>query len=42
MAEAIGRVTIASKYSPDMTQHGLLGSEEVVKDSEKQFLAKWK
>lgn len=42
MAEALGRTTPASKYSPDMSQHGLLGSKSVVKEHEKQFLALWK
>jgi betaine-homocysteine S-methyltransferase len=41
MAEALGRVTPASKYSPDMGKHGLLGGDGVVKSSEKKFLAKW-
>ncbi|HEX7042948.1 MAG TPA: homocysteine S-methyltransferase family protein [Patescibacteria group bacterium] len=42
MAEALGRTVIASKYSPDMTQHGLLGNTKVVKKHEKQFLQLWK
>ncbi|HSX16738.1 MAG TPA: homocysteine S-methyltransferase family protein [Patescibacteria group bacterium] len=42
MAEALGRTTTASKYSPDMSQHGLLGLDGVVKKSEKQFLKHWK
>ena len=41
LAEAVGRVTPASRYSPDMSQHGLLGADKVVRKSEKQFLAKW-
>jgi betaine-homocysteine S-methyltransferase len=42
MAEALGRVVPASKYSPDMTQHGLVGTDKVVKKHEKKFLKKWK
>lgn len=42
MAEALGRVVTASRYSPDMTQHGLLGDDKVVKHHEKKFLKEWK
>jgi betaine-homocysteine S-methyltransferase len=42
MAEALGRVVPASKYSPDMTQHGMLGNKEIVKKHEKKFLKEWK
>lgn len=42
MAEALGRTVPASKYSPDMSKHGLLGSDKVVKQHEKQFLKSWK
>jgi betaine-homocysteine S-methyltransferase len=42
MAEALGKPAAASRYSPDMTQHGLLGAETVVQDHEKQYLAKWR
>ena len=42
MAEALHMTVPASKYSPDMTQHGLLGSDTVVKTYEKKFLKKWK
>jgi betaine-homocysteine S-methyltransferase len=41
IAEALGRTAPASKYSPDLTQHSLLGSEGFVKKSEKQFLEQW-
>ena len=41
MAEALGRQPQASRYSPDMSRHGLLGSATVVKAHEKQFLAQW-
>lgn len=41
MAEALGRTVSASRYSPDLSQHSLLGSGTFVKDSEKQFLDKW-
>ncbi len=41
MAEALGRTPPASKYSADFSQHGLLGTDAVVKDHEKQFLEQW-
>lgn len=41
VAEALGRITPASKYSPDLSQHSLLGTDEFVKQSEKQFLGAW-
>jgi betaine-homocysteine S-methyltransferase len=34
MAEALGRVTPASKYSPDLSQHALLGTAGFVRGSE--------
>lgn len=40
MAEALGRITPASRYSPDLSQHGLLGKQ--VAAHEKQFLKLWK
>lgn len=42
MAEALGRTVPASRYSPDMSQHGLLGSKKVVGEHEQKFLKKWK
>jgi betaine-homocysteine S-methyltransferase len=42
MAEALGRKVPASKYSPDITQHGLFGNEKVVKKRDKQFLSQRK
>ncbi len=42
MAEALGRIVPASRYSPDMTQHGILGANKVVRQHEKAFLGKWK
>lgn len=41
MAEALGRTPPASRYSPDLSQHSLLGSKKFVKQSEKQFLENW-
>ncbi len=41
VAEALGRITPASKYSPDLSQHALLGTKNFVKSSEKQFLEQW-
>ncbi|MGH7203867.1 MAG: homocysteine S-methyltransferase family protein, partial [Candidatus Levyibacteriota bacterium] len=34
MAEALGRTVLASKYSPDITQHGHYGAKKVVKEHE--------
>jgi len=41
LAEAVGKHPPASRYSPDMSLHGLLGSSKVVRTSERQFLDKW-
>jgi betaine-homocysteine S-methyltransferase len=42
MAESLGRTVPASRYSADMSLHGLLGSDKVVKKHERKFLKKWK
>jgi betaine-homocysteine S-methyltransferase len=42
MAEALGRVVPASKYSPDMSQHGLFGDDKIVRNHEKKFQKKKK
>ncbi|MGH7204416.1 MAG: homocysteine S-methyltransferase family protein [Candidatus Levyibacteriota bacterium] len=42
MAEALGRTVPASRYSADMSQHGLFGSEKVVNKHEKKFTKKYK
>lgn len=42
VAEALGRKTEASRYSADMTRHGLLGEDTVVRSTEKEFLKQWK
>jgi betaine-homocysteine S-methyltransferase len=42
VAEAMGKHPDASKYTSDMAKHGLLGSSDVVKKHELQFLAMWK
>ncbi len=39
MAEALGRTVQASKYSPDMSQHYLFGSEKYAKKHEKPHLS---
>ncbi len=41
IAEILGRKVAASKYSPDLAQHSLLGSDKVVKSYEKRFLSSW-
>lgn len=38
MAEALGRTVPASRYSPDMSQHYLVGSKKYAKTYEKAFL----
>jgi betaine-homocysteine S-methyltransferase len=40
MAEALGKTVPASKYSPAMELHPMLGSH--VEDKDKDFLADWK
>jgi betaine-homocysteine S-methyltransferase len=40
MAEALGRTTPASRYSPDMSLHPMLGSS--VQERDKPFLQDWK
>ncbi|HSD98706.1 MAG TPA: homocysteine S-methyltransferase family protein [Patescibacteria group bacterium] len=42
MAESLGRIVASSRYSPDMSQHGLLGNKKVVKQHERQYLDLWK
>lgn len=42
MAEAIGLHPKASKYSPDISTHGLLGDAVVVGNHEKKHLKNWK
>lgn len=41
IAEAFGRAPEASRYTPDFSQHGLLGTDKVVKSHEKAFLKQW-
>ena len=42
MAEALGRIVPASRYSADMSEHGLLGNKKTVRQHEKQYLRLWK
>ncbi|MDE1861181.1 MAG: homocysteine S-methyltransferase family protein [Candidatus Micrarchaeota archaeon] len=43
MAEALGRRPPASRYSPDMSRHGMLGNDPKLKNRhEKRFLKQWK
>ena len=42
MAEALGRTPPASRYSPDMSRHALLGDTRTVQAHEKQYLQLWK
>lgn len=37
MVETLGRTTLASKYSPDMSQHYILGSKDYAKRQESNF-----
>ncbi len=41
MAEALGRTVPAGKYSPDLTQHAMLGSGDVVKSHNINALSDW-
>jgi len=41
MAEALGRTVPASKYSADMSLHGMLGSDKVVKKHQEAYKEKW-
>ena len=41
MAEALGRVTPASKYSPDMSKHAFYGTDESLKDYNTDFAKKF-
>lgn len=40
IAEALGRTVPASRYSPDLSQHAMLGNN--VLEHNKQFLSRWK
>jgi len=40
MAEALGKTVPASKYSPSMELHPMLGTH--VEDKDQSFLANWK
>jgi len=42
MAEALGRTVPASRYSPDMSKHAMLGAEDFVRKQDKERLADWK
>jgi betaine-homocysteine S-methyltransferase len=42
MAEALGKDTLASRYSPNFERHGLLGDEAIVSKHEKRHLSAWK
>lgn len=41
MAEALGREVPASRYSPDLTEHSMLGTEEVVREHNRPFRKWW-
>ena len=40
LAEAVGKKTPASKYSPDMSKHAFLGSHERIKQVQKDYADK--
>ncbi|KAI6218953.1 Homocysteine methyltransferase [Aphelenchoides besseyi] len=42
MAEALGRVVPSSRYTADLSQHGMLGSDTVVKKHQNAFSNQWK
>jgi betaine-homocysteine S-methyltransferase len=37
MAEALGRVTPASRYSPDMSRHAFLGTDPQLRPHNQQY-----
>ncbi|KAI6179856.1 Homocysteine methyltransferase [Aphelenchoides besseyi] len=41
MAENLGRVVPASRFTADMSKHGMLGSDETVKPHQKKFKSQW-
>jgi betaine-homocysteine S-methyltransferase len=40
MAEALGKVPPASRYSPDMSKHVFLGSDELLKEDNRRYASK--
>jgi len=42
MAEALGKEPPASRYTPDMSRHGLLGRQDIVSEHEREHPAQWK
>jgi betaine-homocysteine S-methyltransferase len=40
MAEALGKVPPASRYSPDMSKHAFLGSADLLKENNRQYASK--
>jgi betaine-homocysteine S-methyltransferase len=40
MAEALGRQTAASKYSPDMARHSYFGTDPMLKAKNLEYAAK--
>ena len=40
MAEALGKVPPASRYSPDMSKHAFLGSDDLLKENNRQYASK--
>lgn len=42
MAEQMGRRVPSSRFSPDISQHSLLGSAAYVNSSERRFLRHWR
>lgn len=41
IAEALGRKPPASKYSPDFSQHGMLGNQETAREHNKKLKKSW-
>lgn len=42
MAEALGRVVPSSRYTADLSKHGMLGSSDVVKKHQVEFANEWR
>jgi betaine-homocysteine S-methyltransferase len=42
MAEALGRTVPSSRYTADLSKHGMLGSSDVVKKHQVAFSNQWR
>ncbi|KAI6174973.1 Homocysteine methyltransferase [Aphelenchoides bicaudatus] len=42
MAESLGRTVPSSRYTADLSQHGMLGNDNTVKKHQAEFAARWR